>query len=407
MKIINFKFLTTIALTVLFFFNCSNNDDTPNEGNETTTGYAFWLITDTSDSSGLILTSEEMLSGDINPTDESYNLIGAARTAGISYKGAIYNTSNNTGDSGIQKFTYEDNSLSDAGFISVGESAFIFEMISETAGYYTDSDRSRTAIQTFNPETMQRTGEIDIADKMAPYMTDDVVLTRLGSFMVASEGFLYTQVFFFNASGVHAFDKTYVAVIDTNTNEFVNMAEYNDYLYLGYDRKNTNFVTKADNGTIYLAAPIGIANEIGSKCIRINAGETDFDASWEVDFNEIIGEEGSFLLGGPAVSGDKLYVKLKSEGMAPDYSNFTNIDGEFYIIDINNTSVATKIEEIPSSGGQQYGNHGPTEIDGLIYFLVSSDTYQGYYTYNLTTGEVLEAITFEGGMPCQLVKINE
>ncbi len=181
------------------------------------------------------MTTEDIPEGEVDPTSGSYSLLGAARSAGISYGNAIYNPSNTSGDVGIQKFVYENNELTDDGFISVGESRFTFEVVSDTKGYYTDSERSRTAIQTFNPETMARTGEIDITDSIDKYITDDVSYTRLGSFMVENEGYLYTQVFYYNESGLHAFDSTFVAVFDVETDELVNIAIHPDYIWLGFE----------------------------------------------------------------------------------------------------------------------------------------------------------------------------
>ncbi len=403
-KIFGLLFLSAVFLNMT---SCSDDDDSSESSEESTSGYGLWVITDSDDFSGLLMTTEDIPEGEVDPTSGSYSLLGAARSAGISYGNAIYNPSNTSGDVGIQKFVYENNELTDDGFISVGESRFTFEVVSDTKGYYTDSERSRTAIQTFNPETMARTGEIDITDSIDKYITDDVSYTRLGSFMVENEGYLYTQVFYYNESGLHAFDSTFVAVFDVETDELVNITIHPDYIWLGFERKNPNFIGKAENGDLYLASLCGNAtDQAHSRCLRILAGETQFDSTWKLDYNDIIGEEGSYSLGGPAVLDGKLYIRMKASGMATDYSNYTDEDLYAYVVDID-TQEATKIDDIPaSSASSAYSVCGPVVMNNKVYFVVSNSEYEGYYAYDPSTGTSEEAFSITGGIPSQFIEIN-
>ncbi len=399
--------LGMLALAIFLFSSCSkeDGDGTPTQ-EETTDGYAVWLITNSSDFSGMLLTSDTLFSGEIDPAEASYKSLGYARNAGTSFGGNIYNVYNTSGDPGLQKYSYADNALSDEGFISVGESMFMYEVISETKGYYTDSDRSRTAIQTFNPSSMARTGDIDISDAMAPYITDSIALTRIGSFMMANGAYVYTQVFFLGADGYHYYDSTFVAVIDTATDELVNLAIYPDYIYCGYERKNTNMVNVGDDGYLYMASLVGNTNERQhSRCIRIAEGASVFD-DWILDCNEIIDDEGSFTLGGPAVLNGKMYMRIKETPMLADWSNMSDEDLYLYEIDIA-TKEATKISGVPASvASVLYSTNGPCIIDDLVYIVVSNTTYQGYYAYDPTTGSASEVFSLTGGIPSQFIKIE-
>lgn len=388
--------------------SCSSDDNSepsnPDGGGTSPekSGVSLFVITDPNTSSGLLISSEEMFSGTIDISKVSNaTQIAAARTTGLAIDGAVYHTSNSAGDNGIQKFGYQNNAFTDEGFIAVNEKIFTFEVVSPTKGYYTDANRSRTAIQTFNPSTMQRTGEIDITEAITPILTDEVTSTRIGSFMLESKGKLYTQVFFLKEDGTHAFDISYVAVFDTTNDTFIGLTQHNDYIWLGFERKNSNYATVADNGDIYLASPVGNTSDPAhSKCIRIKAGSNQIDPSWKLDFNEFIGGN-SFCLAGPAVVGDKLYIKLKSSAINSDYSNLGEEDVDAYMVDIN-TKKITKIAGIPSSGSISSSISGPVVIDGLVYFAVSNSNYQGYYTYNPANGEVNEAFSLSGGVPSQL-----
>lgn len=399
-------FILSMALFV-GLAGCSDDDDVTVSG-DSTTGYGLWIITDPDNLSGALLPNDTMFTGEVDLSKASNSVqLGSARDAGISYGGAIYNPSNSAGDIGIQKFTYENNTLTNAGFISVGESRFIFEVVSDTKGYYTDSERSLTAIQTFNPSTMERTGEIDISEEMDAYMTDDVTRTRLGSFMVESEGKLYTQVFFYDAGGLHVNDTSYVAVFDVASDSFLGFAIHDDFIWLGFERKNIRMASVADNGDIYLAGVVGnVADGPHSRCLRIKAGETDFDEDWKIDFNDIIDDEGSYLLSGPTVVDDKLYVRLKADGMESDYSNNGVENISAFEIDID-TQSATKISDIPGSGAAGYSVCGPVLIDDLLYFSVSNSSYQGFYTYDPSSGDVAEAFSLSGGITSQFIRIVE
>lgn len=405
MKNLNFKHLCIVAIALFALSACDKSDDPTTE--ETSAGFALWLVTDSEDFSGMLVTSEEMFSGEVDPTEENYSLLGMARNCGSTFNGDIYNPFNLSGDAGVQKLSYVDNVLTENGFISGGDSRTMYEVVSETKGYYSDKTRSETALQTFNPTTMARTGEIDIADAMAPYMTDEVASTRLGSFMIESEGYLYTQVFFLDETAYgHVYDSTFVAVFDVATDEFVNLAIYPDYIWAGYERKNMGYVTTAPNGDVYISSITGnSADGPHSRCMRFKAGETDFD-EWILDYNDIIGEEGSFSMGGPTIHDGKMYLRLKESGMKVDYSNMTDIDVYAYVVDME-TLEATKIEGIPASiSSVLYSVTKPIVVDDLIYFVVSTPDYQGFYSYNPSTGATAEAFSLTGGIPYQLLEID-
>ncbi len=423
MKTLKLNLMWITAVVLIAFSSCSDDDEIVTEeetGTEEETvteeetasdinsGYAVWLITNSSDFSGMLITSDTMFTGEIDPSEASYKSLGLARNTGASYNGSIYNLYNTSGDPGIQKYTYENNTLTDDGFIIVGESSYAFDVVSEEKGYYTDSELSRTGIQIFNPTTMERTGEIDITDAISPYITDDISQTRLGGFMMANDGYLYTEVFFYDGtSSYHQYyDSTFVAVFDISTDEFVNLAIYPAYSWLGFDRKNCNYVNVSDDGDLYMASCVGnLTDRQHSRCFRIKQGETEFD-DWVLDYDDIIGEEGSWSLGGSVVQDGKMYIRLKETAIAADYSNMTDEDMCAYEIDLD-TKEATKIEGIPGSSASTLSSvNGPAIIDSLVYFSVSNSDFQGYYSYDPETGETNEAFSFTGGIPSQLVAIE-
>ncbi len=52
----------------------------------------------------------------------------------------------------------------------------------------------------------------------------------------------------------------------------------------------------SDDGDLYMASCVGnLTDRQHSRCLRIKGGETDFD-DWVLDYDDIIGEEGSWSL---------------------------------------------------------------------------------------------------------------
>ncbi|MEM9079049.1 MAG: hypothetical protein AAGC43_18565, partial [Bacteroidota bacterium] len=60
----------------------------------------------------------------------------------------------------------------------------------------------------------------------------------------------------------------------------------------------------------------------------------------------------------------------------------------------------------PSSSFATNSLEGPKLLDDLIYFPVSKNDFQGYYTYDPITGAVNKAITLEGIKPAAIAKLE-
>lgn len=406
-----FKYIALVISLITLITSCSSDDDSNDSLPEEEKNFALFIVTDEASGSGLLVPFKSMPSGDIDVSKITNGIqLSSISTTGFGYNGAVYNSANSAGDPGIQKF-----SLSDAGtFVNAGflptqaqySNGNSFGIVSETKGYYSNDNLSQTAMQIFNPETMQRTGEIDCSTEINSIKDEltGVVATRLGSFVVERGGKVFTAVYFLDVDGNQVVDKSYVAVIDVATDSLDKIIVWDDFVLLGYGVINANYVSVDENDDLYLSgcfAKLTEADGINFRTVRIKNGSTDFDATWDLnsqsDLNGV-----NFGIGGLATNG-KLYVRMMSTNIPGDFTGIRDLDYYAYEIDIA-TKAATKITDIPA--GYWKSVIGPTLVDGKIYFLVENDD-EGkayFYTYDPASKTSTKEITVIGGQPTQLIK---
>ncbi|QVY66352.1 hypothetical protein [Polaribacter sp. Q13] len=400
-----------IALAIGLITSCSSDDDSNTATDNAT--YAMFIVTDSSTGSGLLVPFNELPTGEIDvATITNGTQLTAITTPGISYDGAIYNSTNSAGDPGIQKFSLsDDNTFFADGFITTNGNfakGNMFEITSSTKGYYSNSDVSQTALQIFNPETMERTGEIDCATEIDAIKSEltDVATTSFGGFLVERDGKIYTQVFFSDESGYDVVDKTYVAIIDTTTDTLDKIIVWDDFIVLGYGFKNTNYINFDENNNLYLGGLFGNFTDAEGpnfRVLRIKDGETDFDTSWDINALRDFSNGENFGIGG-AVVNDKMYIKMFGSAISSSFEGVANLDYYSYEIDLT-TKEATKISDIPV--GYWKSVSGPSLIDDKPYLIVENDDVENayFYSYDTATKTSTKEITIIGGSPTQFLKL--
>lgn len=414
--------LTALVLSGIFMFtSCNNNDDGPTPAVETELGY----VLHTNSAGIFIQVSDSLFSGTINPTDFT-NAVQVAgdgnigRHGGKAFNGNYYADLSQAGDVGIQKYVRnESGNLEGAGFISTGadiRSSSFFDIASETKGYYLDPGRSTSALQVFDPSSMQRTGQIDFPSEVTQYNTGDVARINMATFVKVNGNLVYTQIEFYNADGSLAYDSTFVLAFNTMTDSFEELLIYPTALILA-NPPNYDVVTVDSNGDMYLMGILAKETALGNfsstyvACIR--SGATSFDTSFGTDglfdFSGIIENPGTgngFVLtffGGNMQDG-KLYIRIKSNEVL-EFAQLADTDIDAYVVDMN-TLTGFKIQDIPSSSIGANSFCAPQIIDGGVFYPVSSDDFQGFYRYDIATGEVTQAITLASGKPVQLAKLE-
>jgi hypothetical protein len=400
--------LPAIAAAMLSASSCSDNDE-PNEEQQAKTTYAL-LTGDMTQAPyvGYLTAYAEMPSGNVDNIKTSSI---AAYTNGMRHYGKwIFkrmNLGGMTGADGIQRYSVDETtgSLKEDGQITSGGGCN-FYVYDAATGFYIDQDRGLLKIQTFNPATMQRTGEIDLSDKLGATTFE---YRDIGtSLMAGKEGKLFVDI----ACGTNAGKGTpfngdpalgYIdlAVIDIASGNYEKTIRYEGISYLGYPANENQMWATGDDGALYFCAhgiSLAIMGASGSAIIRIKKGTTDFDRNWIIRADDYTP---GTCIATVCVKDGKLYTQIGSEAMSILTMNTATVF-DYFAFEIENLSKApVKIGGIPQSTFVFQSWQGIVVIDGKVYFRVENpaESKNGYYVlsgnntaveaFNVTNGGVV------------------
>lgn len=399
MKAALLKFLF-LSIAIGFLAGCTsddkNEDPTPDEKDK------FVLMTSTSRfDAGYLTTVSGLPSGKIESLNStSLSIVNAFgfRTFGKWF----FNRSNAAGDAGLQKYSINANgSLKDEGFIAGSTQ---YHIVNETTGYYLDLTRGTTKIQKFNPTTMLRTGEIDLA----VVKKEGVEYHLVGQHSMASkDGKLYLSITYGTTDGAgwgdDVFNSIYLAVVDIATDKYEKTIQYDGLKSLGWGSSGNKMWSIGDDGALYLYST-GLGNTLfaNTAIIRIKKGETDFDRSWIFSTKDL--KPGNSIVMA-LIKGGKLYFEMASTPLKTDYSNLTASIFEYYTYDMN-TKQVTKIEGMPLHDYAYANDQAITEIDGKVYLWVRNTTpvagstpkvnTDGYYVVSGNTATSAFTVNHDG-----------
>ncbi len=395
-----YLFLVTALLS------CSDDDNTTNDNNgNTPADFAILAELDLSTQSGVIATFDGTPEGILNLTENQTSLqLSNARLGGRIFDGALYRNVNDLAESGLQKYEFDANGNPvDAGFIAItqeGQYGANFWIVNSSKGYYYDQSRGFLKIQIFNPTSMERTGEIDLAPAVSKIADDPTIQVEKSGerMMIVRDGKLFVDVAYLLEDDVFtgsAYDSAFVAVIDVTSDSFENLTEYQGAQGVSFPPLNMNNVNIDENGDLYIATMGDMfSGERNAKILRIRNGETSFDQDFELDIEPYIPGDGiKWYVGGGAVRNNILYTYIMDEPYAPDYSNYTDLNKDFYAIDIN-TKVATLIPEVPKTDFECIAT--PYFVGNTLYIPYSSPSTSGIYTYDGT--EATSLFELNGGV---------
>lgn len=305
----------------------------------------------------------------------------------------IFNRSNAAGDAGLQKFSVNtDGGLKDEGFIA-GASQFL--IVNETSGFYLDETRGTLKLQKFNPTTMLRTGEIDLASLKKA----GVAYQAIGKHtLAAKEGKLYAGISYGTTAaqgyGDDLYDYVEFAVIDIATDKLEKTIKYDGLKGIGWGSSGNKMWSTGDDGALYLYSTGLTSGFKNPSVIRIKKGETDFDRTWKFSTDAI--KPGNSIVTG-LVKGGKFYFELASEPLKVDFSTLTSPIFDYYVYDFA-TAQSTKISGMPLHE-YAYGNEQAiVEIDGKVYLRVSNTAQKtrGYYVVEGTAATKVFDVSFDG-----------
>jgi hypothetical protein len=364
---------------------CSDDDATPEDTSDDK--YVIMTATEKWDA-GYFTSYGEFPTGSVEKiTDQSLQV--ATAFGYRSFGKWIFISSNAAGDAGIQKYTVEtDGSFKSDGFIPTG--AYLqYVIVDETHGYYLDANRSTINLQTFNPSTMVRTGDVDLSS-LAKTEVDGIPVEYqvIGQHTLAvKEGKLYAGITYGTITGAgfgdDVVDYIEFAVIDIATNTLDKTIKYEGLKSIGWGSSGNKMWTLGDDGALYFCSTGLRTGMATSSIIRIKAGQTEFDKTWIIKATDYNGPSSIATI---LVKNGKLYTELSSVPMKDDFSNLQDIVYDYYSIDIN-SKVATKITGMPQHHYAWANEQAITEINGDIYLWVRNldENIDGYYKINSGT----------------------
>jgi len=380
MKSVFYKWtLFTLLIATLSLSACSDDDETSSGGE-----YVIMTATEKWDA-GYLTSYTDFPSGTTQKITNESLQIGVA-FGYRSFGKWVFVSSNAAGEPGVQKYSVNsDGTFKSEGFLPTGP-YLQYLVVDETHGYYLDTKRSTINIQTFNPSTMQRTGEVDLSS-LAKTEVDGVAVEYqvIGQHTLANkEGKLYAGITYGTITGAGFGDDVvnYVefAVIDMATNTLEKTIKYDGLRSIGWGSSGNKMWTLGDDGALYFCSTglrVGMAS---SAIIRIKAGETEFDKDWIV---KAVDYTGPSSIATAHVRNGKLYLELSSVPMKDDFSNLQDFVYDYYAIDLG-TMAATKITGMPQHHYCWANEQAITEIDDDLYFWVRNidQKIDGYYKLN-------------------------
>ncbi|MGV6946239.1 hypothetical protein [Sphingobacterium kyonggiense] len=404
-----------LAMAVSLFVSCSEDSPTP----PVETGKDKYVLITMSenklDKPGFATAFDQLPSGNIvNNGSNSFQGLGFGGWR--PQENRLFKMfSSQTNALGIEELTVDaQGKISSAKFIagdnkSNGTGNFVIE--NANSGYYWDGAKP-LAIQTFNPATMARTGEMDLTAVVNERGKDvpEILFRSIGQkFLAIKGGKLYANVTYAKTNAAQKgffddyFPDVYIAVIDLASKKYEKTIKIEDTGSIAYINDN-NMYDFDTNGDLYIVTQGRTATGGKSKIVRIKATETEIDKSWGLNMDEI--QPGGKFVSVFAKDGKIITVipNTALTGGATGNINFEDV-WDFYSINISD-KVKTKISGVPS-----VTNPGAAfcaiEIDGKILLRVNTKdgSQNGYYELTGTTAKSLFNVT-AGGSVSGLYKVT-
>lgn len=404
-----------LALAVSLFVSCSEDSPTP----PVETGKDKYVLITMSenklDKPGFATAFDQLPSGNIvNNGSNSFQGLGFGGWR--PQENRLFKMfSSQTNALGIEELSVDaQGKISSAKFIagdnkSNGTGNFVIE--NANSGYYWDGAKP-LAIQTFNPATMARTGELDLTAVVNERGKDvpEILFRSIGQkFLAIKGGKLYANITYAKTNAAQKgffddyFPDVYIAVIDLGSKKHEKTIKIEDTGSIAYINDN-NMYDFDTNGDLYIVTQGRTAIGGKSKIVRIKATETDIDKSWSLNMDEI--QPGGKFVSVFAKDG-KIITVIPNTALTGGSTGNINFEDvwDFYSINISD-KVKTKISGVPS-----VTNPGAAfcaiEIDGKILLRVNTKdgSQNGYYELTGTTAKSLFQVT-AGGSVSGLYKVT-
>lgn len=417
MNKVTLKSLALVSLLVVPLVSCQ--DDGP-EAEIKEGKYVLMTASErTNIPPGWITVFDEIPSGNVSNITTS-SLQGTGMGGWRPYKNwllKLFKTDNSA--KGIERLKLENGVIVEDNFLA-GDNATNgtgnFVIANETQGFYWDG-ASPLKIQTFNPTTLSRTGEIDLTGAVNERGVGEaaILYRSIGQkFLAVKNGKLFANVTYAKTNAAQKgffddfFPDVYIAVIDIATGKYEKTTKIQDTGSIAYINDNEMYSFDT-NGDLYMVtqgtSPQGVGGK--SKISRIRANDTDVDTSWSIDMDDIT-PGGKFTT--IYATNGKLITTIPNAPLTGGPTGNINTGNiwEFHVIDVV-TQAYTKIEGVPA-GTNTGGAYGTVKVDGKLLLRVNvneTNGSNGYYelSSDFRSAKQLFQVT-EGGAVTGFYKVE-
>ncbi|WP_433810626.1 hypothetical protein [Flavobacterium johnsoniae] len=393
--------LAGIAACMLLF-SCSSNDDnnTPENGNndDTLPKNETWIIYNgAANWSGGVYALKDNKSREINLSGLPFLQVTSS-LGGRTFEKSLFKVNDvSNAKQGINKMGLDaSGKVVDQGFLPSLSNAYEtnFLIASATEGYYWDRVRGGLKLQTFNPATMERTGEIDFSS-----LSEGQPLESIGQLIIAKrDNKLYLDLLLGDkASGnwqvTPVVKEVAIAVYDLTAKKIENVTKMGNTTNLGVFIDHVLWSLDEVTGDLYFASVGDMKtqpSDYSSKILRIKKGEVNFDTTFAIDMKSYqFPAEFNRLF----AYNNKIYTTIPSRAVSYYGGGQHGVryrDDVWFWNEIDvTTKKATRLNIPPDNF---YTTQNPFFHNGDIYFLSNSTTdgFSGVNQYNPVTKEIKE-----------------
>lgn len=393
--------LAVIAACMLLF-SCSSNDDnnTPDNGNndDTLPKNETWIIYNgAANWSGGVYALQDNKSREINLSGLPFLQVTSS-LGGRTFEKSLFKVNDvSNAKQGINKMGLDaSGKVVDQGFLPSLSNAYEtnFLIAGATEGYYWDRVRGGLKLQTFNPATMERTGEIDFTS-----LSEGQPLESIGQLIIAKrENKLYLDLLLGDkASGnwqvTPVVKEVAIAVYDLTAKKIENVTKMGNTTNLGVFIDHVLWSLDEVTGDLYFASVGDMKtqpSDYSSKILRIKKGEVNFDTTFAIDMKSYqFPAEFNRLF----AYNNKIYTTIPSRAVSYYGGGQHGVryrDDVWFWNEIDvTTKKATRLNIPPDNF---YTTQNPFFHNGEIYFLSNSTTdgFSGVNQYNPVTKEIKE-----------------
>ena len=397
------KHLLLISAVAMSFAACDDDDDTNNNVSEATGKILFsTTVTNPDGSSGSgYLQAVSTLEGGVNYDNSNAIPLGFGSYPCVCKSGNIYVFPDYMGGTELKlrRFVLNDANqleLKGAMALPANSSAAIVVEANDQKAYV--CCQSLDLIIAFNPTTMTEISRIDVSS-----LRNEGLSAYPGALYIR-DGILYVALEQYNAQWMPSENALEMALYNVSDDTFIKKIRNTSLGLCGPTRPVDNqSIFEDENGDLYIncTGSFGYIPGLDAGMARIKKGETEFDESYSVNLvkTQVSGLSCNYLnvlLMCRYVGGGKMFAYGYAYALEPDNTNsYLARIGVPVIFDIYKKSIQV-IEGLPRSNGHgvAMGKYKNTMVYGS-----ANTEYNGFCTYDLTTGEVKTKVATVTGFP--------